>query len=127
MRIIKQILINIIISWLILYIITKYVPELGFVIKSDYKDTFIIFWIIGFAFWIINSLLKSILKILTIPIKYLTLWISSLIINIVVLYIFEQVVNYLDIGITVSLGTISQTFILSLIITAIYFLIKKLI
>jgi hypothetical protein len=42
-------------------------------------------------------------------------------------YFFEQFINYLEVGIEVHLGTVVQTFILSIIITSLYFLIKKLI
>jgi len=42
-------------------------------------------------------------------------------------YFFEQFINYLDVGILVQLGTVVQTFILSLIITTLYFVIRKLI
>ncbi|MEI7919888.1 MAG: phage holin family protein [bacterium] len=51
----------------------------------------------------INSVLKSILNILTLPVKLITLGISSLVLNIAILYIFEQTINYLNLGITVQL------------------------
>ena len=43
------------------------------------------------------------------------------------LYIFEQGINYADVGITVNLGTLSQTFILSLIVTVVHLVIKKIV
>jgi putative membrane protein len=127
MRPLKHLLINIIVNGAVLYAIVHYVPELGFKITSIYKDTYIIFGILGIVFWLINSVLKNILKILTLPIRVFTLGLFSLIINLGVLYIFEQTVNYLDVGIGVQLGTIIQTAILSIILSAIYFLIKKII
>jgi len=127
MKPIKNLLVNIIINGAVLYAIVYYVPELGFKIQTIYKDTYIIFGILGIVFWLINSVLKSILKILTLPVRIITLWLSSLLLNIIVLYIFEQTVNYLDIGITVHLGTLVQTLILSVILSAIYFIIKKII
>jgi hypothetical protein len=70
--------------------------------------------------FIINELLSLLIFVNT-------LGISSLILNVIVLYIFEQTVNYLDLGITVQLGALTQTFILSVILSAIYFLIKRII
>jgi putative membrane protein len=127
MKPIKNFLVNIIVNGAVLYAIVQYVPELGFKIQSIYKDIYIIFGVLGILFWLLNSVLKKILNILTLPIKVITLGISSLVINIAVLYIFQRVVNYLDIGISVELGTIIQTSILSCIISSIYFLIKKII
>gem|GEM_PF-6731546 len=42
-------------------------------------------------------------------------------------YFFEQFIDYLDVGVYVQLGTVVQTFILSLIVTSLYFIIRKLI
>jgi len=96
MKPIKHLLINIIVNGAVLYAIVHYIPELGFKIQTIYKDTYIIFGILGILFRLINSVLKSILKILTLPIRMITLWLFSLLLNIIVLYIFEQTVNYLD-------------------------------
>lgn len=127
MKIIKHFVITIIINAILLYMIVNYIPELWFKITSVYQDSIVIFWALWVGFWIINSLLRSILKALTLPIKYLTLGISWLIINVVLLYIFEQFINYADLGITVNLGTLSQTFVLSLVVTTVHLIIKKVI
>ncbi len=127
MKAIKHLLINIIVNGAVLYAIVNYVPELGFKIQSIYKDTYVIFGVLGILFWLINSVLKKILNILTLPVRLVTLWLSSILLNIIVLYIFEVTVNYLDLGITIQLWTLTQTIVLSLIISAIYFLIKKII
>lgn len=127
MKILKHFIINIVLSAAILYFVANYVPELGLRIDSEYKDVFAVFGILGVFFWIVNSLLRYILEILTLPAKYLTLGLSSLIVNRILFYIFEQSVNYLDVGITVQLWSIVQTLMLSIIITSLYFIIKKLI
>ena len=127
MKPLKHLLVNIIVNGVVLYAIVHYVPELWFKIQTIYKDTYIIFGILGVIFWLINSVLKSILNILTLPVRIITLWLSSLLLNIIVLYIFEQTVNYLDLGIAIHLGTLMQTVVLSVILSAIYFLIKKII
>ncbi len=127
MKVIKHFVITIVINAVLLYVIANQIPELWFKVTSVYKDTLIVFWALGFAFRIFNSLLRTILKALTLPIKYITLGISGLIINLLLLYIFEQSLNYADIGIIITLGTLSQTFILSLIVTFVHLLVKKLI
>ncbi len=127
MKPIKQFLVNVIINGLIFYVVVNHIPELWLVIQSEYKDTIVIFGILWLIFRFFNAVLKRILNILTLPVKYLTLGISSLIINILMLYVFEQVINYLDVGITIQLGTIVQVCVLSLVLTITYFAIKKLI
>ncbi|MBP7841289.1 phage holin family protein [Patescibacteria group bacterium] len=44
-------------------------------------------------FWIINDVLRNIIQTITLPFKFLTLGLSSIIINIGVIYLFEYVVN----------------------------------
>lgn len=127
MRLLKHLVINIVLSSAILYFISRYVPELWLSINSEYKDVFVVFGVLWLLFWIINSVLKRILQVLTLPIKIFTLGISSLIINLLMFYFFEQFINFLDVGITVQLWSIIQTAILSVIVTTLYFLIKKLI
>ncbi|MCX6824001.1 MAG: phage holin family protein [candidate division SR1 bacterium] len=127
MKPLKHLLVNIVVNGVVLYAIVNYIPELGFKIQSIYKDTYIIFGILGIVFWLINSVLKNILKILTLPVRLITLGLSSLLLNIIVLYIFEQTVNYLDLGIIIQLGTLVQTLVLSVILSGIYFIIKKII
>lgn len=129
MKIIKHFFVNIIISSVILYIFANYVPELWLTITTEYQNqnTLIIFWVLWVLFWLIMFLLRSSIQMLALPAKYLTLWISSLVINLFMFYFFEQFINYLEVGIEVHLGTVVQTFILSIIITSLYFLIKKLI
>jgi putative membrane protein len=127
MKFIKHFIITIVINALLLYVIANHVPQLWFHIGSVYQDSIIIFLALGFVFWIVNSLLRSILKALTLPIKYMTLGISWLVINVLLLYIFEQLINYANIGITIQLGTLTQVFILSLIVTFVHLFIKKII
>lgn len=127
MKIIRNLIVNIAVNGAVLWFIVYKVPELGFNIESIYKDSYIIFWILWLLFWLINTVLKRILKILTLPIRIVTLGIFSFILNIAILYIFEQTVNFLDLGVIIQLGTLVQTLILSVIISTIYFVIKKII
>ncbi|MFZ2150584.1 MAG: phage holin family protein [Candidatus Absconditicoccaceae bacterium] len=124
---IKNLIINVVINGVILYFIHKY--DLGFKVQATRYDVYMTFLILGFVFWFFNFILKRILKILTLPLKILTFGISSLIINVLVIYIFEYVVNTygVEFGIVVSLGTVLQVLVLSFIITLSYLLIKKII
>lgn len=127
MKLLKHFIIDVVLSAAILYVIAYYVPGLGLQITSEYKDTFVVFGVLGLFLRVITFLLKKIIKILALPAKYITLGLSSLIINILMFYVFEQFIAYLDVGIQVHLGTITQTAVLAAIITALYFLVKKLI
>ena len=69
MKPLKHLLVNIIVNGAVLYVIVNYIPELWFKIQTIYKDTYIIFGILGIVFRLINSVLKSILKILTLPVR----------------------------------------------------------
>ncbi len=123
----RELIISIIINAIILFFVSTFIPELGFkVISSSYwaLATFFILWTI---FWFLNIVIKKILKIITLPLKYLTLWLSSLIINIGMFYLFELVLRSYDIGILIQLWSILQVFLLSLTITIVYLLIKKII
>lgn len=125
MKVVKHFIINIVISSVVLYVIANFIPELWLTIKSQYKDIFVIFWVLWILFWFIMSLLRRIIQMLALPAKYVTLWLSSLVINLFMFYFFEQFINFLDVWIQVQLGTVVQTFILSLIITSLYFVIRK--
>lgn len=73
MKPLKHLLVNIIVNGVVLYAIVNYIPELGFKIQTIYKDTYIIFGILGIVFRFINSVLKKILNILTLPVRLVTL------------------------------------------------------
>lgn len=75
------------------------------------------FLVLWFIFRVFNSPIKWILKTLACPINFLTLWLASIVINVLVIYMFAYVVNtYLNGDIVVELWAIWQTLILSFII-----------
>ena len=125
MKLVKQLILNIIINWAILFLIERYMPE-WFSVNSSWFNTIATFWILWWIFWILNSVVKNIAEVITLPIKYLTFWLSSLAINIWVFYLFKYIINSLDIGIQVILWNIVQVILMSLVIL-IYYLIKKII
>ncbi len=124
-KIIKELIISILINAILLYVASEYLPELGFGLVSSQYPAIITFGILWSIFWFLNNIIKTILKTVTLPLKILTLGLSSLIINIGIFYLFKYVLDSSTLWIAIQLGNILQVFILSIIITWIYFLIKK--
>ena len=86
MKIIKNLIVNIVISWALLFVFNHY-------------------WLwIKIMFW------------LSCPVNFLTFWLASIVINVVVFYMFAYVVNnYLDWEVMIKLWQVWQTLILSII------------
>lgn len=123
MKIIKNLVANIVISWALLFIFNYF----SIWLKISFSDpevwksivsliwTFLLLWLV---FWIFNSPIKWLLKTLSCPVNFLTLWLASIIINVLVFYMFAYVVNnYLDWWVVVKLWQVWQTFILSFIMS----------
>ncbi len=125
MKYIKQSVLYILFVWLFLYITSYNLPWLGFSLISEYSQEFVIYFFLALIFWFIHLLFTLLLKILNLIIPKLAFLIFSLIIDFVLLYVFEQFINYLDIGVFVQLGNVIQVFILSLCLSCICFLVKK--
>lgn len=126
LRFLKSLLFSILIYWILLYVIHQYTNWLFWVEATQY-DVFLTFGILAIVFWLVHNVIKVILKVLTIPLKYLTFGAFSLVLNVLMLYVFEFLVNNSTTGVIIHLGTIVQVFILSLIVTVVTFLIKKII
>jgi uncharacterized membrane protein YvlD (DUF360 family) len=72
--------------------------------------------VLWFIFRVFNSPIKWILKVLSCPVNIMTLWLASIVINVLVFYMFAYVVNtFLDGEVVVKLWEIRQTLILSFI------------
>jgi len=123
-KLLRRLIVSVLVYGVMLYVIHKYSWGWFWVEATQY-DVFLTFGILAAVFWLVNNVGKVILKILTVPLKYLTLWLFSLVLNILVIYIFEFLVNNSTMWVVVHLGTIVQVFILSLVVTIIAFLIKK--
>lgn len=88
-----------------------------------------VYLIIGiiFRFWF--SVLKFILNIITLPIQYMTLWIVWWLTNIVVMYICQFIINFYLTGIEMKIisvsGIIMTSFVLSIVVSLIYWVLKK--
>lgn len=119
---INRMLSVILLNSLILYIIVKFIPQLGMTISS--YDFGIFFWV-WLIFWIINDIVRFILKLLAFPFNILTLGLVWIFINIGILYLFTYVVNIMNIWVKVSLWTFGQVFLLSIVIAILNLFVKK--
>lgn len=128
MKVIRNLISNVIFCWWLLFafayfdlwieILFQNMSIAQFQFSSENIGSVVmVFLILGIVFWIINFPIKKILSVLTLPINALTLWIFSLILNIVVFYIFQWIANTYIADITVNLWTIIQTLILSLLMS----------
>ena len=121
MKIIKNLIANIVICGALLFVFNYYSIWIKFSFTNSEIGNSIIalvwmFLILWFVFWVFNSPIKRILKLLSCPVNFLTLWLASIVINVLVFYLFAYVVNnYLDLGVAVQLWEIWQTLVLSVI------------
>lgn len=132
LKFLKNIIVSILAYGFILYIVNQYSAwwfwvRSWFLVESTQYNVVLTFIVLALFFWIVNNIVKMVLKALTIPLKYLTLWLFSLVLNMLMIYIFEYLVNNSNIWVMITLGTIIQVFALSLIIALVYFLIKRVI
>ncbi len=121
MRIVKNLIVNIVICSVLLYVFNYYQLWIKIDFLSDNANSLIgliwIFLVLWFVFWVFNSPIKWILKTLSCPINFLTMWLMSLVINVLVFYIFAYVVNNIIFKweVAVHLWAVWQTVILSFI------------
>lgn len=125
-KFLRRLIFSIILYWITLYIIHKY-SGWWFWVEATQYDVFLTFGILAAIFWVVNNIVKVVLRILTIPLKYITFGLFSLVLNMLMMYIFEFLVNNSTMGVTIHLWTIVQVFVLSLVVTVVAFLIKKII
>ena len=123
MKIIKNLIANIVICWALLFVFNYYSIWIKISFSNPSIENSIIsliwaFLILGFIFRVFNSPIKRILKTLSCPVNFMTLWLASIVINVLVFYMFAFVVNnYLDWEVMVKLWEIWQTLILSVIMS----------
>jgi len=124
MKLLKSLIVNIIVSWGLLYLFGWWLWEWKNIWIKIILDNpehsiikiIIVFIILWFIFRIFNSPVKWILKTLSCPVNFLTLWLVSLAINVLIFYMFQYFVNtYSNWAIEIKLWAIRQTLILSFI------------
>lgn len=94
-------------------------------------DLIKIYFLIGVIFWFAFVIVKRIISLFALPFQILTLWLVGIVINILVFYICEFIINTYLTGITMNIQSLSGLFIVSLLlsvsVTFIYRLFKKVI
>jgi len=121
MKIIKNLIANIVISGVLLYVFNYYSIwiKISFTNPEIENSIFSLVWaflVLGFIFRVFNSPIKWLLKIVSCPVNFITLWLASIVINVLVFYLFAYFANtYLDWEVIVKLWEIWQTLILSFI------------
>ena len=121
MKLVKNLIANIVISGALLYVFNYYSIwiKISFANPEIENSIFSLVWaflVLWFIFWVFNSPIKWILKTLSCPVNFLTLWLASIVIDVLIFYLFAYVVNtYLDWQVIVKLWEIWQTLILSII------------
>jgi uncharacterized membrane protein YvlD (DUF360 family) len=79
----------------------------------------------GAVFTLIYDIARPTLKFLTTPINWITLGLAGVILNLGILYVFPFIINTLGLGVSVQIGSLEQLFILSIIISILTLLLKK--
>lgn len=121
MKIIKNLIANIVVCGILLFVFNYYSTwiKINFSDPETQKNIIVLVWtflVLWFIFRVFNSPIKRILKTLSFPVNFLTLWLTSILINVLVFYIFAYAVNnYLNLGVEIQLWQIRQTLILSFI------------
>ena len=121
MKIIKNLIANIVVCGILLFVFNYYSIwiKINFSDPETQKNIIVLVWtflVLWFIFRVFNSPIKRILKTLSFPVNFLTLWLTSILINVLVFYIFAYAVNnYLNLGAEIQLWQIRQTLILSFI------------
>lgn len=131
-KLLKNILVNVLIYWIILYVVHTYSAGIfwdwaWFFVESTQYTVILTFFVLALIFWFINNVVKFVFKVLTLPLKYITFWLFSLVLNMLMIYVFEYALSSYDFGIVIYLGSFLQVFVFSLAISISYILIKKII
>jgi uncharacterized membrane protein YvlD (DUF360 family) len=131
MKVFKNLIANIVISWILLYVFNYYSIWIKITFTDAETTNSIIklvwvFLVLGLIFWVFNTPIKWILKTLSCPINFLTLWLVSIAINVLVFYLFAYFTNnFFDWELTIKLWEIWQTLILSVIMWVAISILKK--
>lgn len=122
-RVLKSLLFSILIYGIFLFALHQYTDR--FWIEATEYDVFLTFILLAILFRIVNNIVKAVLKFLSLPLTYLTFWSSVLVLNVILMYVFEYLVNGSWLWITVKIWNFVQVVLMSLVASFIAFLIKK--
>lgn len=112
---------------LILYILSKYIEVLWFTIKYDGWFTLEILLLLWLIFWLIYDISNKIVKLLAFPFALITLWLINILINVIFIYLFQYIVNAMNIWATIELSWwFFKVILISIIIYVFNLFFKKL-
>ena len=98
---------------------------------STWQEIAKVYLMIWFIFWIWFAIIKRILNILAFPLHLLTLWLIGFVINIIIFYFCQILINTYLSGIEMQITSFTWlvlvSFILSIIVSVIYWILKKII
>lgn len=123
-RVLRSLLFSVLVYWIFLFVLHQYTDWRFWVEATEY-DVFLTFILLAVLFRIVNNLVKWILKFLSLPLTYLTFWSSVLVLNVILMYVFEYLVNGLWLWITVHIWNFIQVVLMSFVASFVAFLIKK--
>lgn len=104
----KKFLIGIFLNGAALYGVVYFLPD-----QIQYTGGFAFFAIGGLVMGILNSIVKPILKLLTLPLQIITLGLSLIILNGIIFWIFDVVIDTIVIeGVTLTV-TSTKTYFLA--------------
>lgn len=121
---IKHFLVTLIVYGLVLFLVDMYFPNI-FMVESTVYWSIITYGVLSILFWILHCVIRWVLNVLTLPLKYITFGLSTMIMDMLMLYVFEFVVNGLDLWVTVHLWSMLAVFVFSLFLWLVAFLLKK--
>ena len=125
-RIIKSLLFSILIYWIFLFLLHQYTDRFWVEEVREGYDVFLVFVFLAILFWVTQNIVKWVLKFLSLPLTYLTFWSFALVLNVVLLYVFEYIVDWLGLWIVVHISdNIGKVILMSFASSIIAFLIKK--
>ena len=127
-------LLHILSYWLALYFLEYYnflwAIEFNFnaITSLDLIKVYVLLWVV---FWVWFSIVKKVINVFAFPLQFLTLGLIWFFINILVFYICQFVINTYLTGIEMNIISITWlmvvSFILSISVSFIYWLFKKII
>ena len=124
--IIKSLLFSILIYWIFLFLLHQYTDRFWVEEVREGYDVFLVFVFLAILFWVTQNIVKWVLKFLSLPLTYLTFWSFALVLNVVLLYVFEYIVDWLGLWIVVHISdNIGKVILMSFASSIIAFLIKK--
>lgn len=98
---------------------------------STVQDMLKVYLSVWFVFWLCFSLIKKVLKIVAFPFNMLTFGLVWFIINIAIFYLCQLFINTYLIGVEMQItsftGLLFVSFVLSVVVSFVYWILKKII